>query len=61
MMNSGSGHAEGHVNTGRVGGGSHARVVDDKPLHPSWEAKKKLKQAQTDAIVPSQGKRLKFD
>lgn len=32
----------------------------DKPLHPSWEAKRKLKEKQNDAIVPSQGKKIKF-
>ena len=36
-------------------------IANDKPLHPSWEAKRKLKQTRNDAIVPSQGKRLKFD
>ncbi|RXW17181.1 hypothetical protein EST38_g8672 [Candolleomyces aberdarensis] len=32
----------------------------DKPLHPSWEAKRKLKEKQSDAIVASQGKKIKF-
>jgi len=32
----------------------------DKPLHPSWEAKRKMKEKQSDAIVPSQGKKIKF-
>ncbi|EAU85862.2 hypothetical protein CC1G_12320 [Coprinopsis cinerea okayama7 len=31
----------------------------NKPLHPSWEAKKKLKEKQS-GIVPSQGKKIKF-
>ena len=32
--------------------------VDDKPVHPSWEAKQKQKTAA--AIVPSQGKKIVF-
>ncbi|KAJ2930921.1 hypothetical protein H1R20_g6181, partial [Candolleomyces eurysporus] len=32
----------------------------DKALHPSWEAKRKLKEKQSDAIVASQGKKIKF-
>ncbi|KAF6757386.1 Bud-site selection protein [Ephemerocybe angulata] len=32
----------------------------EKPLHPSWEAKRKLKEKQSDAIVASQGKKIKF-
>ena len=31
---------------------------EDKPLHPSWEAKKRL---QNVAIVPAQGTRIVFD
>ncbi|TFK27741.1 Bud-site selection protein [Coprinopsis marcescibilis] len=31
-----------------------------KGLHPSWEAKRKLKEKERDAIVPSQGKKIKF-
>lgn len=33
--------------------------VQARPLHPSWEAKKKLKDKEA-AIVPSQGKKLVF-
>ncbi|KAK5661908.1 hypothetical protein OQA88_10017 [Cercophora sp. LCS_1] len=33
---------------------------DEGPLHPSWEAKKKLKEAQS-AGVPFQGKKIVFD
>jgi len=31
-----------------------------KPLHPSWEAKRKLKEKDRVAIVPSQGKKITF-
>lgn len=34
---------------------------EEMALHPSWEAKKKLKEKQNPAIVPSQGTRIKFD
>lgn len=43
---------------------SHLRksgVVDDRPLHPSWIAKMRMKEKSAAAIVPSQGKRIKFD
>ena len=33
---------------------------DDKPLHPSWEAKRKLKEKEGGGIVPSQGTKIKF-
>ena len=33
---------------------------DDKPLHPSWEAKRKLKEKLNPSIVPAQGKKIKF-
>jgi len=29
-------------------------------LHPSWEAKRRLKEKQSIGIVPSQGKKIKF-
>jgi len=32
----------------------------DKPMHPSWEAKKRLREKQTAAIVPTQGTRITF-
>ncbi|KAF8807120.1 Bud-site selection protein [Phlegmacium glaucopus] len=32
----------------------------DRPLHPSWEAKRRLKEKQSVGIVPSQGKKIKF-
>ncbi|KAL1760426.1 BUD22-domain-containing protein [Schizophyllum commune] len=31
-----------------------------RPIHPSWEAKKKLKEKEAAAMVPSQGKKLVF-
>ncbi|KAF9077651.1 Bud-site selection protein [Rhodocollybia butyracea] len=33
---------------------------DSKPLHPSWEAKKKLSERQSAAIVPPTGRKIKF-
>jgi hypothetical protein len=33
---------------------------DDKPLHPSWEAKRKQKDKERGNIVPGQGKKIKF-
>ncbi|KLO11465.1 Bud-site selection protein [Schizopora paradoxa] len=34
--------------------------VSDKPIHPSWAAKMRLKEKQSAAIVPAQGKRITF-
>ncbi|KAL1745299.1 Bud-site selection protein [Schizophyllum fasciatum] len=34
--------------------------VQERPVHPSWEAKKKLKEKEAAAMVPSQGKKLVF-
>lgn len=34
--------------------------VEEKPMHPSWEAKRKLKEKESASIVPSQGKKIKF-
>ena len=33
---------------------------EDKPLHPSWEAKKKMKQKESAAIIPPAGKKIVF-
>ena len=33
---------------------------DDKALHPSWEAKKKMKEKEPAAIIPSAGKKIVF-
>ena len=38
-----------------------SRTVDDRPLHPSWVAKKRMKERSSAAIIPSQGKRIKFE
>lgn len=38
-----------------------AEAVDDRPLHPSWIAKMRMKEKSNAAIVPSQGKRIKFE
>jgi hypothetical protein len=43
---------------------SHLRksgAVDDRPLHPSWIAKMRMKEVSSAAIVAPQGKRIKFD
>jgi hypothetical protein len=34
--------------------------VSQQPLHPSWEAKKRLKEKTKPSIVPSQGKKIVF-
>jgi hypothetical protein len=33
---------------------------EDKPLHPSWEAKKKMKKKESAAIMPPVGKKIVF-
>ena len=33
---------------------------EERPLHPSWEAKKKQKEKQSAGILPPQGKKIKF-
>ena len=38
-----------------------SRAVDDRPLHPSWVAKMRMKEKSSAVIIPSQGKRIKFD
>ncbi|THG92538.1 hypothetical protein EW145_g8681, partial [Phellinidium pouzarii] len=46
---------------GRYGYGGGAREEKQKQsLHPSWEAKRRLKEKESAAIVPSQGKRITF-
>lgn len=37
-----------------------ALVTPAGTLHPSWEAKRRLKEKQSIGIVPSQGKKIKF-
>ncbi|KZT73793.1 Bud-site selection protein [Daedalea quercina L-15889] len=34
---------------------------EEKPLHPSWEAKKRLKEKQNPVILPAQGKKITFN
>ncbi|KAG6877462.1 hypothetical protein C0993_007079 [Termitomyces sp. T159_Od127] len=34
--------------------------MEEKPMHPSWEAKRKLKEKERVGIVPSQGRKIKF-
>jgi len=38
-----------------------SRAVDDRPLHPSWAAKMRMNERSSAVIVPSQGKRIRFD
>lgn len=35
---------------------------NEKPIHPSWEAKRRLKEKEGSkgAIIPAQGKKIKF-
>ncbi|PPR01738.1 hypothetical protein CVT24_001558 [Panaeolus cyanescens] len=40
--------------------GAKADKKEDKPLHPSWEAKRRLKEKESIGIVPSQGKKIVF-
>ncbi|KAI8978680.1 Bud-site selection protein [Trametes punicea] len=40
--------------------GAAGKKRDDKPLHPSWEAKRKLKEKLNPSIIPAQGKKIKF-
>lgn len=40
--------------------GPPAKRNEDKPLHPSWEAKRKLKEKEKAAILPPQGKKIVF-
>ncbi|EJC98102.1 uncharacterized protein FOMMEDRAFT_143550 [Fomitiporia mediterranea MF3/22] len=42
--------------------GGQVQSHDDhsKPLHPSWEAKRKLKEKLNPAIVPATGTKIKF-
>lgn len=36
-----------------------AVTIEDRPLHPSWEAKRRLKEKQA-GVVPAQGTKIKF-
>ena len=36
------------------------RSAIEKPLHPSWEAKRKLKERESARIVASQGQKITF-
>ncbi|KAI0761959.1 Bud-site selection protein [Trametes elegans] len=43
-----------------AGAGAAGKKSEDKPLHPSWEAKRKLKEKLNPSIIPGQGKKIKF-
>ncbi|CDO71453.1 hypothetical protein BN946_scf184909.g47 [Trametes cinnabarina] len=51
---------EASADAGDGSGGQKRKKSDDKPLHPSWEAKRKLKEKLNPSIVPAQGKKIKF-
>jgi hypothetical protein len=38
-----------------------SELKEERPLHPSWEAKRNLKQKEAARIVASEGKKIKFD
>ena len=56
--------------TAKSGGGGGERVDgqpplkkprrEDKALHPSWEAKKRMKEKESAAIIPPAGKKIVF-
>ncbi|KAH9002568.1 Bud-site selection protein [Lactarius hatsudake] len=52
---------KGEVSNSHTPREQKARRVDDHALHPSWEAKRRMKEKSSAAIIPSQGKRIKFD
>jgi hypothetical protein len=37
------------------------KLLEARPLHPSWEAKRKLKEKEGAGIIPSKGKKIVFD
>jgi BUD22 len=41
-------------------GGKKETGIAPGALHPSWEAKRKMKEKEKVAIVPAQGKKIKF-
>ena len=47
-------------NEGAAGGHGGKAAQGDKPLHPSWEAKKRLKEKLNPGIKPAQGKKITF-
>ena len=40
---------------------ARSKPKEDQPLHPSWEAKRRLKEKQKPVILPAQGKKITFD
>ncbi|KAH9936304.1 Bud-site selection protein [Fomitopsis serialis] len=40
---------------------ARTKAREEKPLHPSWEAKKRLKERENPVILPAQGKKITFD
>ncbi|KAL5501507.1 hypothetical protein ACEPAH_8767 [Sanghuangporus vaninii] len=60
-----SGQARGGAEDGKPSSNVRLRNNDrdddkPKPLHPSWEAKRRLKEKESPAIVPSMGTKIKF-
>lgn len=41
-------------------GAQQHRHTEERPLHPSWEAKKKQKEKLSAGILPAQGTKIKF-
>jgi len=52
---------EGEVPNNQIPHKQKAKHVDDLELHPSWIAKRRMKEKSSAAIIPSQGKRIKFE
>lgn len=49
-----------HIDISHAATNRRQTQVEDKPLHPSWEAKRKMKEKQNPSIVPAQGKKIVF-
>ncbi|KAF9468536.1 Bud-site selection protein [Collybia nuda] len=57
---SGWGQRVGGVQAGHMMFSQTLARREEKPIHPSWEAKRKLKEKESASILPSQGKKIKF-
>lgn len=57
-------HAQHNVNQHANAAVQPARIPaqgrEERSLHPSWEAKRKLKEKESASIVPSRGQKIKF-
>jgi len=52
--------AKANIRQDKKQDGPLASSTSDRPLHPSWEAKKRLKEKMAASIVPSQGQKIVF-